>query len=67
MKHKNAILTLDFTLQDENICKRKMSRERHIKDIETSSFACFVTRRRLDNVQIKRTSCHFRNTVKYCA
>ena len=31
-----------------------MWRERQIKDQETSSFACLVTWRRLDNVQIKQ-------------
>ena len=66
MKYQNVILTLDFTLQDKNIWKRKMWRERQIKDLETSAIACLVTRRRLDNVQIKQTSYHFRNTIKYC-
>ena len=66
MKYENVILTLDFTLQDENIWKRKMWRERQIEDLETSSFACLVTWRRLENVQIKQTSNHIRNTVKYC-
>ena len=43
MKYQNVILTLYFTLQDENIWKRKMWRERQIEDQETSSFACLVT------------------------
>ena len=66
MKYQNVILTLDFTLQYDHIWKRKMLRERRIEDQEISSFACFVTWRRLDNVQIKQTSYHIRNTVKYC-
>ena len=66
MKCENVILTLDFTLQYENIWKRKMWRERQNEDQESSSFACLVTWRRLYNVRIKRTSNHFRNTVKYC-
>ena len=43
-----------------------MWHERQIEDQETSSFACLVTWRRLDNVQIKQTSYHIRNTVKSC-
>ena len=46
--------------------KRKMWRERQMEDQEISSFACLVTWRRLDNVQIKQQSCHIRSTVKYC-
>ena len=56
MKYQNVILTLDFTLQDENIWKRKMWCERQIEDQEISSFACLITWYRLDNVHIKQTS-----------
>ena len=35
-------------------------------DQETPSFPCLVIWRRLDNVQIKLTSNHIRNAVKYC-
>ena len=66
MKYQNVILTLQFTLQDENIWKRKMWRSRQNKDQETPSFPWFVFWRRLDNVQIKQTSNHIRNAVKYC-
>ena len=66
MKYQNDILTLYFTLQDENFWKRKMWRERQNKGQETLSFACLFIRRRLDNVQIKQTSNHIRNAVKYC-
>ena len=66
MKYENVILTLDFMLQDENIWKRKMWRERQNVYQETLSFACLVTWRRLDNVQIKQTSKHICKTVKYC-
>ena len=62
MKYQNVILKLDFTLQDENVKCDK----RKIEDLETSSFACLVTGRRLNNVQIKQTSYHFRNTDEYC-
>ena len=54
MKYQNVILTQHFTLQDEN------------KDQETPSFPCLVIWRRLDNVQIKQTSNHICNAVKYC-
>ena len=63
MKYQNVILTLYFTLQDENIWKRKMWRYRQNKDQETPSFPCLVIWRRLDNVQIKQTSNHIRNAV----
>ena len=53
MNYKNVILTLNFTLQNENIWKRKMWRLRQNKDQETLSFPCLVIWRRLDNVQIK--------------
>ena len=36
------------------------------KDKEIPSFPCLVIRRRLVNVQIKQTSNHIRNTVKFC-
>ena len=52
MKYQNVILTLHFTLQDENILKCKMWRYRQNKDQETPSFPCLVIWRRLDNVQI---------------
>ena len=55
MKYQNVILTLHFTLQDEQN-----------KDKETRSFPCSFIWRRLDNVQIKQTSNHIRNAVKYC-
>ena len=66
MKYQNVILTLHFTLQDENICKRKMDVNVRIKIKKPSSFPCLVIWRRLDNVQIKQTSNHIRNAVKYC-
>ena len=66
MKYQNVILTQDFTLPDKRIWKRKMWRERQIEYQETSSFACLVIWRRLDDVQMKQTSYHIRNTVKYC-
>ena len=66
MKYQNVILTLHFTLQDENIWKRKMWHEHQNKDQETLSFAYLVIWRRLDNVQIKQTSNHIGNAVKYC-
>ena len=66
MKHQNVILTLDFTLQDENIWKHKMWRERQIEDQETLSFAWLVAWCWLNNVQIKQMSYHIRNAVKYC-
>ena len=66
MKYQNVILTLHFTLQDENIWKRKMWRLRQKKDQETPSFQCLAIWRRLENVQIKQTSNHIRNDVKYC-
>ena len=53
-------------LQDENIWKRKMWRERQIEDQETSFFACYVTWGRLDNMQIKQTSYHIRNSQILC-
>ena len=65
MKYQNVILTLHFTLQDENIWKHKMWRERQNKAQETLSFTCLVIWRRLENVQIKQTSNHIRNAVKY--
>ena len=43
-----------------------MLRQRLNKDQETPSFPCLVIWRRLDNMQIKQTSDHFRNAVKYC-
>ena len=67
MKYQNVILTLHFTLQDENIWKRKMWRKPQNKDQETPSFPCLVIWRGLDYVQIKQTSNHIRNAVKYCA
>ena len=67
MKYQNVILTLHFTLQVENIWKRKMWRERQNKDQETLSFVWLVIWRRLDNVQIKQTSNHIRNAVKHCS
>ena len=66
MEYQNVILTLHFTLQDENIWKRKMWRLRQNKYQETPSFPRLVIWRRLDNVQIKQTSNHIRNAVKYC-
>ena len=66
MKNQNVILTLHFTLQVENLWERKMWRQRQNKDQETPSFPCLVIWRRLDNVQIKQTSNHIRNAVKYC-
>ena len=66
MEYQNAILTLHFTLQEENIWKRKIWRYRQNKDQENPSFPCLVIWRRLDNVQIKETSNHIRNAVKYC-
>ena len=66
MKYQNVILMLHFTLQDENIWKRKMWRYRQNKDQETPYFPCLVIWRRLDNVQIKQMSNHIRNAVKYC-
>ena len=66
MKYQNVILTLHFTLPDENIWKRKMWRYRQNKDQETPYFPCLVIWRLLDNVQIKQTSNHIRNAVKYC-
>ena len=66
MKYQNVILTLHFTLQDEDIWKRKMWRYRQNKDQETPSFPCLVIWCRLDNVQIKQTSNRIRNAVKYC-
>ena len=66
MKYQNVILTLHFTLQDENIQKRKMWRKRQNKDQETLSFPCLVIWRRLDNLQIKQTSNQILNAVKYC-
>ena len=66
MKYQNVSLTLHFTLQVENIWERKMWRQRQNKDQETLSFPCLVIWRRLDNVQIKQTSNHIRNAVKYC-
>ena len=65
MKYQNVIVTLHFTLQDENIWKPNMWRKRQIKYQETPSFPCLVIWR-LDNVQIKQTSNHIRNAVKYC-
>ena len=65
MKYHNVILMLHFTPQDENIWKRRMWRERQNKDQEPPSFPCLVTWRRLDYVQIKQTSNHIRNAVKY--
>ena len=65
MKYQNVILTLHFTLQVENIWKRKMWRSRQKKDEEIPSFPCLVIWRRFDNVQIKQTSNHIRNAVKY--
>ena len=52
MEYQNVILTLQFTLQDENIWKRKMWRQRQNKDHETPSFPCLVISRRLDTVHI---------------
>ena len=66
MKYLNVILTLHFTLQYENIRKRKMLRKRQNTDQETPSFSCLVIWRRLDNVQIKQTSKHIRNAVNNC-
>ena len=66
MKYQNVILTLHFTLQVKNLWESKMWRQRQNKDPETPSFPCFVIWRRLDNVQIKQTSNHIRNAVKYC-
>ena len=37
-----------------------------LKDQETPIFPCLVIWRRLDNVQIKQTSNHTRNAVKFC-
>ena len=65
MKYQNVILTLHFTLQVENIWKRKMWRSCQNKDQEIPSFLCLVIWRRLDNVQIKQTSNHIRYAVKY--
>ena len=66
MKYQNVILTLYFTLQDENMWKHKMWRKRKNKDKETLSFPCLVIWRRLDNLQIKQTSNKIRNAVKLC-
>ena len=66
MIYQNVILTLHFTLQVENLWERKMWRQRQNKDQETPSFPCLVILRRLDNVQINKTSNHIRNAVKYC-
>ena len=66
MKYQNVILTLHFTLQDENIWKRKMDVNVRRKIKKPPSFPCLVFWRRLDNVQIKQTSNHIRNAVKYC-
>ena len=66
MKYQNVILMLHFTLQDENIWKRKMWRLCQNKDQETPIFPCLVNWRRLENVQIKQTSNSIRNAVKYC-
>ena len=41
MKCQNVILTLHFTLQDENIWKRKMWRESQNKDQDTPVFSTF--------------------------
>ena len=37
-----------------------------IKIKKPSLFPCLVILRRFDNVQIKQTSNHIRNAVKYC-
>ena len=62
MKYQNVILPLHFTLQDENIkCDVNVS----IKIKKPRFFHVWLFG--VDNVQIKHTSNHIRNAVKYCA
>ena len=63
MKCQNVILTLHFTLQDENV---KCDVNVRIKIKIRPSFPRLIIWRRLDDVQIKQTSNPIRNTVKYC-
>ena len=66
MKYQNVILTLRFTLQDEIYENVKFGVNVRIKIKKQETFPCLVIWRRLDNVQIKQTSNHIRNAVKYC-